>query len=262
MSTPVFLAEPDELRGAEPGGTVTLRGEEARHAVGVRRIRTGETVDLVDGAGRRVRGEVVAAAAGELSITAGTVHDEPAPTVRLVLVQALAKGGRDEQAVEMATELGVDGVVPWQSRRCVSVWQGAKVARGRDRWQAVARSAAKQSRRAWLPGVEPLVTGSALAERARAVVAAGGAVLVLHESATTAISSARLPDGAAATATDAPVPEVLVVVGPEGGLTDEEVAELAAVGGEVVLLGPHVLRTSTAGPVAVATLSHRLGRWS
>lgn len=262
MSTPVFLAESTELCGAEPGGTVTLRGEEARHAVGVRRIRTGETVDLVDGAGRRVRGEVVAAAAAELSITATEVRDEPAPSVRLVLVQALAKGGRDEQAVEMATELGVDGVVPWQSRRCVSVWQGAKATKGRDRWQAVARSAAKQSRRAWLPGVEPLVTGRALTDRVRTVVAAGGAVVVLHESATAAISTARLPDGEAPAGTGAPAPEVLVVVGPEGGLTDEEVGELAHAGADVALLGPHVLRTSTAGPVAVATLAQRLGRWS
>ncbi|MEE6282412.1 16S rRNA (uracil(1498)-N(3))-methyltransferase [Georgenia sunbinii] len=255
MSAPVFLAEPAELRDARTGTDVVLGGDEGRHAVNVRRIRPGETVDLADGAGRRVRGQVAAAAAGELRVTVDDVHDEPAPTVRLVLVQALAKGGRDEQAVEMATELGADAVIPWQSRRCVSVWQGAKAAKGRARWQAVARSAAKQSRRAWLPEVEPLVIGADLVDRARSVVAAGGAVVVLHEEATVPLAAATLPAGSGDAA------QVLVVVGPEGGLAPEEVAALEEVGAAVVLLGPHVLRTSTAGPVAIASLAQRLGRW-
>lgn len=262
MSAPVFLVEPGELGDPGPQDEVVVHGDEARHAVNVRRIRPGETVEIVDGAGLRVRGTVTTAAAKELRVTATDVHREPASAVRLVLVQALAKGGRDEQAVEMATELGIDGVVPWQSSRSISVWQGAKSSRGRERWQAVARAATKQSRRAWLPDVAPLVVGRALVDRARDVVADGGAVLVLHEQATVALDAAEIPEAAGASQSDGAAPEVQIVVGPEGGLTADEVDALADVGAAVVRLGPHVLRTSTAGPVAAAAIAQRLGRWT
>ncbi|MFC4555207.1 16S rRNA (uracil(1498)-N(3))-methyltransferase [Georgenia faecalis] len=279
MSAPVFLAAAAELAGARPHATVTVRGDEARHAVSVRRIRAGEVVELVDGAGTRVRGTVAHAAPDALSVAVDDVTHEPAPDVALVLVQALAKGGRDEQAVETATEAGVDAVVPWQSERCISVWAGAKAARGRERWAAVARAAAKQSRRAWVPPVRDLVVGRALVAATQATVAAGGAVLVLHEEATTPLAAATLPAGPPSAPPAGPAtpsspagpptppvappatPEVLVVVGPEGGLTDGEVEALVGAGGQAVRLGPHVVRTSTAGPLAVASLAQRLGRW-
>lgn len=255
MSAPVFLLEAGELASAEPGGEVVLDGEEGRHAVAVRRIRAGEVVELVDGAGRRVSGTVSEATGGRLRVTVTQRRDEPASAVRLVLVQALAKGGRDEQAVETATELGVDGVVPWQSQRCVARWPGEKAEKGRRRWQAVVRSATKQSRRAWLPEVSPLAVGDEILERVRAATAAGGGALVLHETAIRPLGEVELPAPAPR------APEVLVVVGPEGGLTEAEVTDLDRAGADVVRLGPHVLRTSTAGPVAVAALAQRLGRW-
>ena len=251
MSAPVFLGAPADVVAARPGATLTVRGPEGRHAVAVRRVRAGETVDVVDGEGTRVRGEVTAAVGEELTVRVGTVTHEPQAPVRLTLVQALAKGGRDEQAVETATEVGVDAVVPWQSERCVSVWAGKKAARGRERWQAVALAAAKQSRRARVPQVEELAVGRGLLDRVGAVLAAGGAVLVLHEEATEPITAAPLPDDG----------EVLLVVGPEGGLSEREVTDLAERGAVVVRLGPHVLRTSTAGPVAAALLATRLGHW-
>ncbi len=252
MSAPVFLGAPEDLAAARAGAPLTVRGPEGRHAVTVRRVRPGETVDVVDGEGTRARGEVTAAAGDELTVRVAAVTREPAPSVRLTLVQALAKGGRDEQAVETATEVGVDAVVPWQSERCVSVWAGKKADRGRERWQSVALAATKQARRARLPHVEELRVGRALLERAAAVVSAGGAVLVLHEEATEPIATAALPQEEG---------EVLVVVGPEGGLSPREVTDLADAGAAVVRLGPHVLRTSTAGPVALALVSARLGRW-
>lgn len=264
MTTAVFYA-PDELAGVAPGAVVTLRGAEARHAATVRRMRAGEEVELVDGAGVRAHGTVAESAKDLLRVAVTTVDHEPVPAVRLVLVQALAKGGRDEQAVETATELGADLVVPWQADRCVSVWAGAKVERGRERWAAVALAAAKQSRRARVPGVHALVTTTALRAAVATAVAAGGAVLVLHEQATVPLSAARLPaTGTVVTGSEGglaqPV-DVAVVVGPEGGITDAEVAALEDAGAQAVLLGPHVLRTSTAGPAALAVLAQRLGRW-
>ena len=248
MSAPVFLAA--DLTDAAPGAPVTLRGEEARHATTVRRIRVGETVELVDGRGTRVRGPV-SSTQGELTITVDTVEVEPPPAVRLTLVQALAKGGRDEQAVETATEVGIDEVVPWQSERCVSVWAGKKAGRGRERWQAVALAATKQSRRARLPEVAELVVGRALLDRVARIVDDGGTVLVLHEEADQPLRSVPLPTYG----------EVAVVVGPEGGLSPREVSELRDRGAAVVRLGPHVLRSSTAGPIATALLAQALGRW-
>lgn len=264
MTTPVYRAGPEILAGAATRGHVTLAGPEARHAVTVRRTRTGEAVDLIDGRGTRVRGTVTATGRDELTLRVEEVVHEPEPAVRLVLVQALAKGGRDEMAVEAATELGVDAVVPWRSARSVSVWTGAKIDRGRQRWSGVALAAAKQSRRARVPDVAPLRTTAELAAETATTVAAGGAVLVLHETAAVPIGGARLPEPGTVrtTATTARPVEVAVVVGPEGGLTEEEVAALAGAGAQPVLLGPHVLRTSTAGPAALAVLAQRTGRWA
>lgn len=252
MSAPVFLGAPADLAAARAGAVLTVRGPEARHAVSVRRVRAGEVVDVVDGEGTRARGEVTAAAGEELAVAVTEVTREPAPAVRLVLVQALAKGGRDEQAVETATEVGIDAVLPWQSERCVSVWAGKKATKGRERWQAVALAATKQSRRARLPEVEELVVGQQLLARVASVVDGGGAVVVLHEEATVPLSTVALPEAG----------EVLLVVGPEGGLSPREVTGLTERGAVVVRLGPHVMRTSTAGPVAAALLADRLGRWS
>ncbi|MGC5629144.1 16S rRNA (uracil(1498)-N(3))-methyltransferase [Georgenia sp. Z1344] len=308
MTRPVFLADPAELASAAVGAEVHLGGPEAHHAATVRRLRTGEEVDLVDGAGRRVTGTVAAVAKDRLAVSVTAVLDEPAPTPQLVLVQALAKGGRDEQAVESATELGVDRVVPWQADRCVSRWD-AKAAKGRARWASVAEGAAKQSRRAFVPAVDDVVTTSSLAAAVSRASADGAVVLVLHESATERLAAllgkgergagVAPPGEGAPTATPRePAPQTHVVpdriprepapqthdvpariprepapqglagaaavwcvVGPEGGISDDETDRLVAAGARLVRLGPHVLRTSSAGPAAIAALGVRLGRW-
>lgn len=251
MTLPLFLTPRGALDGASPGDVVRLDGAEARHAASVRRVRVGERVTLADGAGVRVTGPVAAATPAEVLVRAETVDVEPPPAVAVVLVQALAKGDRDELAVEAATEVGVDAVVPWQADRSISVWTGAKAERGRTRWEAVVAAAAKQARRAWVPQVRGLLRGRELATLVADVTAGGSVVVVLHESARDPLGAVPLPvEG-----------EVLLVVGPEGGLTDAEVTALAGAGARVARLGPHVLRTSTAGPVAVALVSERLGRW-
>lgn len=263
----VFHADPDLLAGATVGAALRLTGEEARHAATVRRLRAGEEIDLVDGGGVRVTASVTAASKDELAVSVLAVTREAAPSPQLVLVQALAKGGRDEQAIESATELGVDAVLPWQAARSVSVWSGGKggsaqgddgkAGKGMRRWEALVRAAAKQSRRAFVPEVLPFVQTRGLAAFTRDLVGAGGAVLVLHESAEVSLLDEVLtPDGG-----NVPGVRLAVVVGPEGGIAVDELTELAAAGARVVRAGPHVMRSSTAGPAALAVIAARLGRW-
>lgn len=260
MSAPVFLAEPSLLDRYLPGSVYVLEGAEARHAGVVQRRRPGERVDVVDGRGVRLRCTIAVVDPGRLTLEVIDRHDEAVPDVRLALAQALAKGDRDELAIEAATEVGADEVIPWQATRSVVVWRGERAARSRARWIATVREATKQSRRAHVPCVAEAVDTRGLAERVRDVVAQGGAVLVLHEAADVSIEGVPLPisdvgpDGAPVT--------VLVVVGPEGGISDDEIGVLAAAGALVVRMGPHVLRTSTAGPIALALLAQRFGRWA
>jgi 16S rRNA (uracil1498-N3)-methyltransferase len=230
----LYLSPRLEPADAEIGERVTLRGDEARHAVGVARGRIGERISIADGSGFAVRGPVVATAPGEVTIEVEEARHDPEPEPRLWLAQALAKGDRDELAVQAATELGVSGVIPWQAERSVSRWEGQKAARGRERWAAIVREAAKQSIRSRVPEVLPL--GAALP----------GLVLVLEPGAELALTGIELP------ATG----DLTLVVGPEGGLAARELAL-----GTPVRLGAEVLRTSTAGPAALAVLNARLGRW-
>ncbi|NTW39782.1 MAG: 16S rRNA (uracil(1498)-N(3))-methyltransferase [Cellulomonadaceae bacterium] len=253
MSAPVFLAEPGSLDGHGPGSSYVLEGEEARHAGIVQRRRAGERIDVADGAGVRLTCTIATVEPGRLVLDVVQRDDEPTPAVQIVLVQALAKGDRDEMAIEAATEVGVDEVVPWQAQRSVVVWRGDRAAKSRARWLATVRAAAKQSRRSRVPVVATAVTTTGLAARVAQVVADGGLALVLHEEADAALTA--VPVGLAGQR------EVLLVVGPEGGISSEEVDLLTAAGASTVRLGPHVLRTSTAGPVAVALVCARLGRW-
>ncbi|WP_277211521.1 16S rRNA (uracil(1498)-N(3))-methyltransferase [Isoptericola croceus] len=259
MSAPVFLAT-DDLSQVRPGAVYVLGGDEGRHAGVVQRRGPGEALDVVDGAGTRLRCVVESVDGTDVHLLVEERADEPAPTVVLTLVQALAKGDRDHLAVEAAVEVGVDAVVPWQAERSVVVWRGPRAAKSRARWESTARAAVKQARRAWLPAVSEHVTTKQLVARTRDVLAAGGAVVVLHEEATTALADVTLPV-AGEPATGSVAPELLVIVGPEGGIGTDELASLTGAGATTARLGPHVLRTSTAGPVAVALLSERLGRW-
>lgn len=245
-----FLID-DEPLTAGPGDVVRLTGREAHHAAVVRRVRVGEAVSLGDGRGTWCEGSVEAAAPAEVVIRLATRAHHPLPTPSLALVQALAKGDRDELAVQAATELGVDEIVPWQAARSVSRWDAAKSAKGVARWQSIVREAAKQAHRPWVPSVAAVHTTREVATRE-------GLTLVLDPTASVALSRVPLPDLSAG-APDAA--RVTVVVGPEGGIATEEVDALVQAGATPVRLGETVLRTSTAGPAALAVISARLGRW-
>lgn len=258
MSAPVFLAAPGDLDGLCVGDVYWLSGTEGHHAAAVQRLGPGEKVDVVDGAGVRLVGTVGtvgdprSAERNTLTVEVTDIVHEPADDPVLVLVQALAKGDRDDRAVEAATEAGVDRVVPWQAQRCVVVWRGPRAAKSQASWQATVRAAAKQSRRSWVPAVTDAVDLSALTTLVTATCSAGGAAVVLDPQGSVPLAEAPLPASG----------EILVVVGPEGGITPQELDTLTAAGAVTCRLGPHVLRTSTAGPLALALLSQRLGRWT
>ena len=255
MSNPVFFATPGSLDGMAAGELFVLDGQEARHAVTVKRLSPGEAVDIVDGAGTRMTGKVVTAAPSGLEVECGTVAVEERPDIRLVLVQALAKGDRDELAIETATELGIDAVIPWQSERSIVRWKGDRAARAHAKWQSSVAAAAKQARRAWIPYVRPAVESAGLC----AAVEAADLAVILHEDAVRPLRSVL--EAWQASGSDGPR-EVLLIVGPEGGISPREVTKLCSAGAVTALLGHHVLRSSTAGPAAVVLASDVLGRWA
>ena len=261
MSAPVFLAEPGDLSSYASGSTFVLDGAEGRHAGVVQRRGPGERIDVVDGVGVRLRCVIASVQASHLDLTVVDVVHETGDGVEIVLVQALAKGDRDEMAVEAATEVGVDAILPWQAERSVVVWRGDRAAKSRARWLGVVRAATKQARRAVVPQVGLVVDAGGLVTAVERVVAGGGVALVLHEEATRPLADVALPDVAPAGAPSEAVRSVMLVVGPEGGISDRELERLVGAGAVPVRLGPHVLRTSTAGPVAAALVAQRLGRW-
>lgn len=244
MSLPVHLVP--SLDGVAPGSSVVVEGDEAHHAVAVRRLRVGEELVLTDGLGRSAVGTVATTGKRVLSVDVSSVAVDPAPTPSVTVVQALPKGDRGELAVEVLTEVGVARVVPWAASRSVAVWRGERAEKGLAKWRATAREAAKQARRSWHPVVDPMASTADVA----ALVAAADLAVVLHEEATSSLASLAVPDG-----------EVVVVVGPEGGLAPEELAALTGAGALSVRLGAEVLRTSTAGVAAVAALLSRTPRW-
>ncbi|WP_121161907.1 16S rRNA (uracil(1498)-N(3))-methyltransferase [Micromonospora pisi] len=244
MSLPLFLVE-----ALPTGDSFTLDGPEGHHAATVQRLRVGEELLLADGRGGTATAVVDAVGRGTLDLRVTSFGYDDAPDPRLVVVQGIAKGDRGELAVQAMTEVGVDEIVPWAAARSVVQWRGERGGRAREKWVATAREAAKQARRPWLP----VVAGAPDESTARVAKRISGAAagFVLHEEATVALSTVELPAAG----------EIVLVVGPEGGITSDEVAAYEAAGARTVRLGSAVLRTSTAGVAALAVLSTRLSRW-
>jgi 16S rRNA (uracil1498-N3)-methyltransferase len=245
MSLPVHLVP--SLDGVVVGDAVVVEGDEAHHAVAVRRLRVGEQVVLTDGAGVSVQGAVASTGKRTFELTVESVAAVDPATPEIVVVQAIPKGERGELAVEVLTEIGVGRIVPWAAARSVAVWKGERAAKSLARWRATAREAAKQARRSWFPEVDELASTT----DAVALVSTADLAVVLHEAAGAPFADVVVP------ATG----RIVVVVGPEGGLTDEEVAAFVGAGAVSVRLGAEVLRTSTAGVAAVSAILARTPRW-
>ena len=240
---PVFVAGADGLAG----DVIVLTGPEGRHAATVRRITVGQRVDVTDGGGAIAECVVTQARSGVLELAVRSRRSEPRPDPAVVVVQALPKGDRGQLAVELMTEAGVDVVVPWAAQRCVTQWQGERGKRALERWRMTALQAAKQARRARFPDVtDPAATSDVVA-----MVESASCAVLLDPSGPAALSTLPLP----------PSGDLLVIVGPEGGVSPAEAAALAGAGALAAHLGPTVLRTSTAGVVAASVLLSRCGRW-
>ncbi|MCF3129592.1 16S rRNA (uracil(1498)-N(3))-methyltransferase [Streptomyces olivochromogenes] len=249
MTAPVFVVEHFRAGG---GGQYVLDGPEGRHAVSVKRLQPGEEVVLTDGAGRYAVCDVIGTEGKDrLIVHMSTVDEEPEGSPRITVVQALPKGDRGEVAVETMTEVGVDAIVPWQAARCITQWKGDRGLKALGKWRATAREAGKQSRRVRFPEIADAATTKQVA----ALLAKADFAAVLHsdfEYGSEPLATAELPtDG-----------EIVLVVGPEGGVCREELALFHDAGAKAYVLGATVLRTSTAGTAAAALLLGRTGRWS
>lgn len=243
MTAPLFVVDPAQI----DADTVLLDGREGHHAADVRRLRPGEAVEVTDGFGTRLTCHVRDVTRGQVTLDVlGRVH-ETAPRPRVEVAQALIKHDSAERALAGMTEVGVDAIIPWAARHCVVSWTGDRVERGLRRWRSTVAEAAKQSRRAWLPEVSDPVTTDQLAQRVGAVDLA----LLLDVDAADPLGTVEVPDDAT----------VLLIVGPEGGLTHEESARVVHAGARPVHLGPSVLRSATAATAATAALLSRTPRW-
>jgi 16S rRNA (uracil1498-N3)-methyltransferase len=235
----------------EVGDLAVVDGDEGFHAANVRRIRMGEELDLSDGAGAMAHCVIEEVAKARLSARVLKRWSVEPATPTVTVVQALPKSDRSELAVELATEAGADAFVAWQAARCVARWDGGRADKGLRRWRAVARAAARQSRRPHIPSVTGVMNTDELISVVRKAVAAGALVLVLHESADEPLTKLPLRQA----------DSMILVIGPEGGIAEDEIGSLSSAGATVVRLGPTVLRTSTAAAVALGALGAVTARW-
>lgn len=226
------------------GNSIEVTGDEAHHAIKVLRVEIGEEILLADGSGAWARGRVDAIAKKSFTLATLERGYREEATPELIVVQGLMKSERAKEAIELLTVAGATTIIPWQSARSIAKWQGDLG----EKWLSTAVAAAKQSRRINLPEIEGAITTAQIVKRF------GGSsnLFVLHEGATRKISEAAKSLGEGA---------IVLVIGPEGGLTGAELGELSAVGGQIVLLGPEVLRSAHAGFAALAAISALTGRW-
>ncbi|MFB9776817.1 16S rRNA (uracil(1498)-N(3))-methyltransferase [Brevibacterium otitidis] len=255
MTLPVFIDAGLAHRGE--AGELLAPEAIAHHAVTVRRMQAGEQLQLSDGSGLRITGTISRADRSELRIDITAVEVEERPSPQLVLVQALAKSGRDLAAVEAAVEVGVDAVIPWEAQRSIVRWPAAKAGKSLAKWQHTSAAAAEQARRAFVPAVGELVRGTDLAH----VLGPNDAAFVLHEAASQPLTERLQALQAKLSADPAGCARIVLIVGPEGGIAEAEIAALRAAGAQTAVLGATVLRASTAGPVALGLCQAALGRW-
>jgi 16S rRNA (uracil1498-N3)-methyltransferase len=244
MTAAEFLVNPGEI--SKDTKSFTLDGDEGRHAATVKRMREGEVIHLCDGQGSRAVATVVKVHKHSLDLTIDNFTFEDAPEPRFVVVQAIAKGERAELAVEMLTEVGADAIIPWRAEHSIGKWDS--VEKGLEKWRRTSRESAKQSRRAWIPEISNLQTTEQVCE----LMSQAQSVFVLHESADQALAACAIREQGT----------IMIVVGPEGGISPAELAAFSNAGARVVHMGASVMRTSTAGAIAVGGLLMRSQRWS
>lgn len=242
MTAPVFFVDREQLNAVR----CRISGDEGRHAATVKRMRMGERLEVCDGMGNRASGLVIALGKDWVDLDIDERNFEPPSDVQFVAIQAVAKGDRADLALEILTEVGIDRIIPWKSRHSIAKWDDS--GKSLHKWQRVAREASKQARRSWIPQVDEAVTTTELAE----ILPTFDVVVVLHESAEASLSGISVPSSGT----------VAIVIGPEGGISTEEVESLQSLGAHVVRMGTSIMRTSTAGGSALAVLASKTERWN
>ncbi|NBU31595.1 MAG: 16S rRNA (uracil(1498)-N(3))-methyltransferase [Actinobacteria bacterium] len=242
MTLPLFISSETLIANQ----VVTLDGNEGRHAVSVRRIRVGERIELTDGRGVRATCTVLEVKKNSLSAKIESITLEPKPEVSFIAVQALAKGDRADLALEILTEVGIDVLVPWAATHSIAKWDDPE--KGLAKWRRTVQEACKQSRRTRFPQVEALKNLEEVAE----LIATADLAIVLHETADASITDINVPAAG----------RVVLVIGPEGGISSDELMKFRESGANVVRMGNSVMRTSTAGGAGLACLISRTKRWS
>jgi 16S rRNA (uracil1498-N3)-methyltransferase len=220
-----------------------LDDDEAYHAIKVLRVKVGEIIKISNGVNYWVRGPITQIDKRTLKISveqSGNIENE---NPQLILVQALTKSERIKEMLELVTAAGVDQVIPWQSQRAIGKWQKDS----QIKWQQSIQEACKQSRRVKLPILKKQLNTKELID-----VLQSDFSIVLHESTTTKFSSLQIPNN---------ISKIYLVIGPEGGITDQEIDSFVKIGSAVVKLGEPILRSAHAGIAALSALQTKLGKW-
>ena len=226
------------------GQRQVLENEEAHHAIKVLRLNTGEIIKISDGVGNWVSGPIVEIAKKELFISITERGEIQAAKPELVLVQAITKSDRNKEMLELAVEAGVDRIIPWQSERSISKWQSDS----EQKWQVGIKQSCKQARQVKLPQLMQVMSTTEVIKS----ISEGGFGIVFHEEASTKFSDLTIPNSQSS---------VYLVIGPEGGISEQELLSFQNIGSKVVRLGDTVLRSAHAGFAALSAVQTKLGRW-
>ena len=226
------------------GQRQVLENEEAHHAIKVLRLNTGEIIKISDGVGNWVSGPIVEIAKKELFVSITERGEIQAAKPELVLVQAITKSDRNKEMLELAVEAGVDRIIPWQSERSISKWQSDS----EQKWQVGIKQSCKQARQVKLPQLMQVMSTSEVITS----IGEGGFGIVFHEEASTKFSDLTIPNSQSS---------VYLVIGPEGGISEQELLSFQNNGSKVVRLGDTVLRSAHAGFAALSAVQTKLGRW-
>ena len=226
------------------GQRQVLENDEAHHAIKVLRLNTGEVIKISDGVGNWVSGPIVEIAKKELFISITERGEIQAAKPELVLVQAITKSDRNKEMLELAVEAGVDRIIPWQSERSISKWQSDS----EQKWQVGIKQSCKQARQVKLPQLMQVMSTTEVIKS----ISEGGFGIVFHEEASTKFSDLTIPNSQSS---------VYLVIGPEGGISEQELLSFQNIGSKVVRLGDTVLRSAHAGFAALSAVQTKLGRW-
>ena len=225
---------------SQVGSSYSFNSEDANHAIKVLRIEVGEIFRVSDGNGGWAIVQVNEVTKRSLETTVLEVGCQEPLEIQFTVVQALPKSDRAKEAVELLTEAGADVIVPWLANRSISRTEVI------SKFVTTAREASKQSRRLFIPQLHETVKEKGVIE----LIKSADLALVFHESAQVKLSEIITPQTKAR--------NVVIVIGPEGGITDEELAAFAAAGAQIAGLGRPILRSAHAGLAALSAVNSLL----